>query len=191
MTIWQGLKVGLASVLLIGLPGCSSTPSDTGWFRNREYNYLHQSNRSIADLKLPAGVKAPKTQAVLVLPPGSNHYRPTNQLDLTPPNYNTQVAIPKALPRSAKKGSGIQSTLEFNAQHAGLLTVMLPYAKAFKVIQKALIASGYPIKQQSVKKGLIELSALSHQNIDGLYLLEKKFSHSGGGGGSEPQNHRR
>ena len=98
--------VPLALVSLL-LTGCQTTfDHKTGVFRNREFDYLHQSVDYRPPLVVPPGVDAPKFEPKNILPAGSNSYPAQNSVDMTPPGFAKIVPIPgEASKTPAAKGT--------------------------------------------------------------------------------------
>ena len=159
------------------LTACSSSPSDTGWFRNREFDYLHQTTRTNPDIKIPQGMKSPEYQPRLKLPSDNQTFLPTKKLNLEPPRYHVNYPYPKSSDKQSGKANSstaqIGSQLQFDQKNHGLLTIDLPFDKAIVECQKALKSSGYEVKKVDVSHGLIEFANNKQSSNYQLYLVAK------------------
>jgi uncharacterized lipoprotein len=158
------LPVLMVSSLLLG---CQTTfDHKTGVFRNREFDYLHQSISQRPPLQIPAGVQAPIFETKNILPAGPNQYPIENTVNMTPPGFDQVIAIPEEASPSEKVPSSPThsstektSTQDIHAQIASIQNQLNALKPTSPVKTKLSSQLGF----DSNKVGLLKIQAPFNQ----------------------------
>ncbi len=134
-----------ASALLVACQ--SSFNHQTGVFRNREFDYLHQSVEHRPPLVIPPSVDSPQLSPKNTLPPGPDFYSAEKSVNMTPPGFDEVQTSKETSAPTTKLPSKLPAHLSFDAQHVGLLQINAPFKESWDAVTQAIQSLGYSISK--------------------------------------------